>query len=197
VRSANRLFLGRDGFPLSANAGADIIKRLGQAAGVENCIPHRLRHTFATWYLTSHPGDELGLRRIIGHASNEVTADYVHLAQSTVAQRAGQSSLAETLGATPMAQAPIRPVDRRKEPILTAWGSKVAADAPDPESRPPAAAPRRAASIDRDGLIDAVRNDPSCVRRFSKRCSERRSHACRTGAAPATSCRRGAAGRAL
>ncbi len=41
------------------------------------------------------PGDEIGLRRIIGHISNQILASYVHFAQATIANRAGRASLAE------------------------------------------------------------------------------------------------------
>jgi len=94
----NRVFLSRDGYALTPDAGTDIIKRLGAAAGVDNCIPHRLRHSFATHYLSIHVGDELGLREIIGHVSREVLSQYVHLSRATVAERAGRASLAETIG---------------------------------------------------------------------------------------------------
>jgi len=149
ARSARRLFLGLGGYPLSGASASDVIKRLGAAAGVENCIPHRLRHTMATHYLTTHPGDELGLRRIIGHTSREVTAAYIHLSQSTLAQRAGQASLAETLGARPD---PAQEAARRKEPIVKAWSGTVATV--------PAPVPRRLAHVEREAIIDAVRNDP-------------------------------------
>jgi len=94
-RSSGRLFLGRDGYPLEAQGGSQAIERLGQIANVKDAGPHRLRHTFASWYLVQYPGDELGLRRIIGHCSKEVLADYVHFAQSLIAERAGRASLAE------------------------------------------------------------------------------------------------------
>jgi hypothetical protein len=47
-------------------------------------------NTFCTVYLTEYPGDELGLRRIVGHLSTDVLADYVHLAEQAIAQRAGR-----------------------------------------------------------------------------------------------------------
>lgn len=91
------LFAARDGRRLTAEGGNDMIKRVAALADVKDAYPHRLRHTFCTHYLTVHPGDELGLRRIVGHLSRNVLADYVHLAQSTIAQRAGQASIAELL----------------------------------------------------------------------------------------------------
>lgn len=91
-RAGERLFLTMAGYPLSAEGGTDAIKRLGKAAGVDGAIPHRFRHSFCTIYLTRYPGDELGLRRIIGHLSHQTLADYVHLAQQAIAQRAGRVS---------------------------------------------------------------------------------------------------------
>lgn len=94
-RGGRRLFLGKDGYPLEAPGGSQAIERLGKVASVANVGPHRLRHTFATEYLTLYAGDEIGLCRIIGHVSKEVLASYVHMSQSVIAQRAGRSSLAE------------------------------------------------------------------------------------------------------
>jgi integrase len=96
--TTNRLFLGRDRYPLESQGGSELFLRLGKTAKVGDAGPHRLRHTFATWYVTVYPGDELGLRRIIGHVSKEVLSSYVHFAQATIAERAGRASLAETLG---------------------------------------------------------------------------------------------------
>ena len=130
------VFLARNRRRLTPAGGNDIIKRIAELAGVDNAYPHRLRHTFATWYLTTYPGDELGLRRIIGHLSREVLADYVHFAQATIAERAGRASLAETwLGssAAPAAPAPAgpaaqprlrkQPADRRVKDLLAELSS--------------------------------------------------------------------------
>jgi site-specific recombinase XerD len=95
-----RLFLSREGRPMSAGAASEAIQRLGELAGVHNPIPYRLRHTFCTWYLVAFPGDEIGLRQIVGHLSHDVLADYVHYSHSVIADRAGRASLAEAwLGA--------------------------------------------------------------------------------------------------
>lgn len=91
-RSGDAVFLARDGYGLTSKGGNHLIHRLGNLAGVENCHPHRFRHTYCTWYLTTYPGDEIGLRRIVGHLSREVLEAYVHLAQSTIADRAGRAA---------------------------------------------------------------------------------------------------------
>ena len=92
ARADDYLLLTLAGYPLTAVGGTDAIKRLGDAAGVEGAIPHRFRHTFCTVWLSKFPGDELGLRRVVGHLSNAVLADYTHLASTTIAQRAGRAS---------------------------------------------------------------------------------------------------------
>ena len=115
------VFLARDRRRLTAAGGNDIIKRVAAAASVDDAYPHRLRHTMATWYLTTYAGDELGLRRIIGHISTNVLADYVHFSQATIRDRAGRASLAEVwLGSatTPVlpAASPPAPKERRLPP---------------------------------------------------------------------------------
>lgn len=87
-RENDAFLLGRNGIPLSSDAAEIRLKKIGQAAGVEDVIPHRFRHTFATVYLTMYPGDTRGLRRLLGHVSSEMLEVYVHLAEATVQQRA-------------------------------------------------------------------------------------------------------------
>lgn len=100
VRPGNRfdqgkLFLSYDGRSIRPSGLSDAIQHLGRLAGVTQPIPHRLRHTMATQYLQDYPGDEIGLRRIIGHVSDGVLADYVHFSQSVIAERAGRVALSE------------------------------------------------------------------------------------------------------
>lgn len=92
---AAEVFVSEEGYALSPSGASDAIQRLGRDAGVEHPIPHRLRHTMCTQYLVMWPGDELGLRRIVGHLSKGVLADYVHFSQAIIAERAGRASLAE------------------------------------------------------------------------------------------------------
>lgn len=49
--------------------------------------PHALRHTFAHRYLAQHPGDLIGLARILGHESLETTRVYLRLTEDDLAQR--------------------------------------------------------------------------------------------------------------
>lgn len=56
-------------------------------------IPHALRHTFAHRYLDRHPGDLIGLARILGHESLETTKVYLRLTTDDLAQRMEQISI--------------------------------------------------------------------------------------------------------
>lgn len=95
-RVGEQLLLTAAGYPLTPEGVTEIIKRLGDAAGVDGAIPHRFRHLYATVYLTVFPGDEIGLRRIMGHLSDQVLRTYVHLSQATLAQRAGRAAPTQT-----------------------------------------------------------------------------------------------------
>lgn len=91
-RDEPRLFLSTQLRPLTVAGLEKIVRRLGAVAGVEGAHPHRFRHTFATWYLGAYPGDEIGLRRVLGHASDRVLRQYVHLSQELVRDRAGRAA---------------------------------------------------------------------------------------------------------
>lgn len=95
-RAGDRLLLTLAAWPLSPEGGTNVIKRLGAAAGVAGAIPHRFRHTAASHYLTIFPGDEVGLRRLLGHVGPDSMRDYVHLSQTTISQRAGRASLSDS-----------------------------------------------------------------------------------------------------
>ena len=55
--------------------------------------PHWLRHSFAHRYLEQHPGDLIGLARILGHVSLETTRVYLRLTADDLAQRMEQMSI--------------------------------------------------------------------------------------------------------
>lgn len=70
-------------FPATVGAGAytsvsDCLKRICSLVGITGVTPHTLRHTFG-----SVAGDlgfsELTIRAMLGHASQNVTQDYVHI----------------------------------------------------------------------------------------------------------------------
>jgi site-specific recombinase XerD len=114
---AGYVFLSRDGRPWSAEGASEAIQRLGEAAGVPHPIPHRLRHSFCTDYLTEYPGDEIGLRKIVGHLSHDVLADYVHFSHTVTAARAGRVSMADRVLTMPTAPSP-RPVPLPRKTIV-------------------------------------------------------------------------------
>jgi len=49
--------------------------------------PHAFRHTFARRYLLRHPGDLVGLARLLGHSSLDTTAIYLQPTESEIEQR--------------------------------------------------------------------------------------------------------------
>jgi site-specific recombinase XerD len=94
-RDRGYLFLGFDGWPLKPGGVRGILSRLGAESGVLHVYPHKFRHTFATFYLVRHQGDETGLRGILGHLSDDMYRVYAHLAHEIIAQRAGRVALSE------------------------------------------------------------------------------------------------------
>lgn len=94
-RDQGHLFVGFDGWPLKPGGVRGILNRLAADSDVLHVFPHRFRHTFATWYLVRHQGDETGLRGILGHLSDDMYRVYAHLAHEIIAQRAGRVALSE------------------------------------------------------------------------------------------------------
>lgn len=58
-----------------------------------DATPHSLRHTFATRYLARHPGDLVGLARLLGHNSIQTTQIYVQPTDADIAERINQIDL--------------------------------------------------------------------------------------------------------
>lgn len=112
-RRSEALFLSYRGFRLSTDGARLLFQRLGEQAGVPNCIPHRARHSFATQWLTQYPGDEAGLRRMLGQVSERVMRRYVHFSQLTLAERAGRGSpVSQMLGSR------ASPAHERPQPVV-------------------------------------------------------------------------------
>jgi len=66
------LFVDRAGKPLDRHRIRRIFDRLGKAAGVEPCSPHRLRHSFARRLLAN--GADLGtVKELMGHTDIQTT----------------------------------------------------------------------------------------------------------------------------
>ena len=58
----------------------EMIGRSGSQARISGLHPHRLRHTFATRFLTLGLGDTFQLQQLLGHTSLEMVRRYVSLA---------------------------------------------------------------------------------------------------------------------
>ncbi len=72
------------GAPLSEAGMRRIFRTHRARSGVTRARPHRLRHTYGT-ELAAAGIDLLVLRELMGHASPETTAGYVHLSAETLA----------------------------------------------------------------------------------------------------------------
>ncbi|MBN2004672.1 MAG: site-specific integrase [Anaerolineae bacterium] len=79
------LFASDDGdtIPLNRNALYRLLSRLGKRAGVNNCHPHRFRHTFAIEFLRNG-GDIYSLQRMMGHSTLEMVKTYLSIVQSDI-----------------------------------------------------------------------------------------------------------------
>jgi integrase/recombinase XerD len=75
------LFLTREDRPFSGQVLYHLLRRLGEKAGVENCRPHRFRHTFAIQYLRNG-GDVFTLQRLLGHSSMVMVKHYLALSSA-------------------------------------------------------------------------------------------------------------------
>jgi len=58
-----------------------LLKDLGDKAGIKNCHPHRLRHTFAVEFLRNE-GDIFTLQMILGHSSLDMVRHYLQLVKA-------------------------------------------------------------------------------------------------------------------
>jgi site-specific recombinase XerD len=76
------LFVTKPGKPLSTNAIRESMKVYAERAGIGPTHPHQLRHSCATEIL-AHGGAVIGLQKILGHKSLQVTLSvYAHAADS-------------------------------------------------------------------------------------------------------------------
>ena len=74
------LFLSKYKKRMTEKAVTSVICRLRGKTGILNLSPHKLRHTFATWYIING-GDMFNLQLILGHEDIETVRKYVHLAR--------------------------------------------------------------------------------------------------------------------
>ena len=78
------LFTGRVARPLTRDSLRLLIKSIAAKAGVDNCFPHRFRHTFAITYLRCG-GDVFTLQSILGHSTLEMVRRYARIAEVDLA----------------------------------------------------------------------------------------------------------------
>ena len=75
VRS-DALFLGRTGRPMKVSSIRAAVRRIGERAGVSKVMPHRFRHTFASYMCTKIPVVEVAT--LLGHEDISTTQIYCH-----------------------------------------------------------------------------------------------------------------------
>jgi integrase/recombinase XerD len=88
------LFLGKFQRPFTRDALRQVIKGLGDKAGIKKCHPHRFRHTFAITYLRSG-GDIFTLKSLLGHGSLDMVEHYARIAEVDVEQAHRKASPAD------------------------------------------------------------------------------------------------------
>ncbi len=86
------LWTSERGDQLSVREMGRMVQELVRAGALRGVVPaettpHSLRHTFATRYLVAHPGDLVGLARLLGHRSLDATKIYVQPTDEEVAAR--------------------------------------------------------------------------------------------------------------
>ena len=87
TRPDSPVFLKRaviDDAPMTRSGLWQLLKDLGERAGVQNVHPHRFRHTFAITYLRNG-GDVFTLQMLLGHSDMELVRRYALIAQADCA----------------------------------------------------------------------------------------------------------------
>jgi integrase/recombinase XerD len=78
------IFVDNQGMrPITRNSVRQLLRRLGESAGVPDVHPHRLRHTFAVHYL-KNGGEIYSLADLLGHSTLEMVRNYLHLAERDI-----------------------------------------------------------------------------------------------------------------
>ena len=92
------LWVGQRGPLHDRGAVFRIVKKYALIAGIDEISPHTLRHTFATRYLTGHPGDLRSLAAILGHASLDTVTVYTEPTTEEIARRMEEAEVVSPLG---------------------------------------------------------------------------------------------------
>lgn len=73
-------------FELTEKSIRQLLRSLGNRAGVEKVHPHRFRHTFAIEFLR-HNNDPFSLMRLLGHSDIEMSNHYLQILNSDLSAR--------------------------------------------------------------------------------------------------------------
>lgn len=79
----NKLFVSRDGKPMTLNTVKMIFSKLAKTSGVHRLHAHLCRHTFAINYLLNG-GDVFSLREVLGHSTLQMVNHYLHFTSSQI-----------------------------------------------------------------------------------------------------------------
>jgi site-specific recombinase XerD len=82
----DRLFLSRDGKPITANTIKLVFSRLAKRSGIRRLHAHLCRHTFAINYLLNG-GDIFSLKEILGHTTLDMVNHYLHFTSSQITEQ--------------------------------------------------------------------------------------------------------------
>lgn len=96
LREDAYLFVSTSGRQLTPNAVLQLLREIGERAGVPRCHPHRFRHTFAIEYLRNG-GDVFTLKRILGHTTLKTVEHYLSIVKTDVAAAHRRASPVDNL----------------------------------------------------------------------------------------------------
>ncbi len=85
------VFIGQHYEPLLPNGLNEMLYRLAESAGVEQCHAHVFRHTFAVFFLEKKCGTLHALSKLLGHEEISTTEIYLRTVQSRAARQLSKS----------------------------------------------------------------------------------------------------------
>jgi len=90
-KHTGHLFLNHKGQTFTTHGIRKLLYRLSEDAQIRRVNPHRLRHTFAIWYLR-FGGNIYVLQKILGHSTLDMVKRYLAIVQSDIDQDHEKSS---------------------------------------------------------------------------------------------------------